>query len=204
MEAKFKQLLSDISAEYERFGDTQYKQDWNNFEPATDDQIAALEKAIGIDLPEELKTFLKLNTVRHGFTGNFGAMTAEDIKREWEMMKKLVDDGTFDGWVERRDGGNWNSGQIKKEWWSTDWIPFAVDGCGNLFCVDTAPGPNGKVGQIMNMENQDGQGPYATEWDSLENFLSAHLQYMREGRVMKWGEDLEVDRYSPSNPEFAA
>ena len=55
------------------------------------------------------------------------------------------------------------------------------------------PGPNGVKYQIMNMEVQDGQGPFATGYASFSDYLSSFVGDLEAGRftVDDWG--LTVD-----------
>ena len=39
-------------------------------------------------------------------------------------------------------------------WWHRNWIPITSDQCGNLECIDLAPGPRGTHGQIIDFDHE--------------------------------------------------
>jgi len=72
----------------------------------------------------------------------------------------LVDDG---GWEESPEG---NNEFVQKTFFDKKWIPFeASPEAGIVFYIDLNPGPNGKVGQIINMGPTGGpQGPVFSDF----------------------------------------
>jgi cell wall assembly regulator SMI1 len=64
--------------------------------------------------------------------------------------------------------------------WHTGWIPIAEDGCGNLYCVDLAPGPAGRVGQVIKWENAG--GPFASSSTDLAELLERYATALESGR----------------------
>lgn len=46
-------------------------------------------------------------------------------------------------------------GAVRGEAYSRAWLPFAYDGCGGALAIDAAPGPTGKVGQVINYGRGD-------------------------------------------------
>jgi len=165
-------------------GDIKYRV----LEKATDAMLASFEKKLGETLPEDFKLFLKLNDVAMSFDGGYYCLSLGEIVSIWNMMLEHVEEGTFDdGRVERHikeDFGNWDGNYLKKVWWSTKWIPFAEDGCGNTKCIDLGPGKNGKKGQIMSMEIQDAQGPFIDpdHHHSFSDYLHTQLGHYTSKR----------------------
>ncbi|MBN2534213.1 MAG: SMI1/KNR4 family protein [Spirochaetales bacterium] len=100
------------------------------------------------------------------------------------MNNELLDKGTFDdGRVKTTESNdNWEGNFIKKVWWNKKWIPVSADSCGNLYCIDFDPGENGRKYQMMNMEFQDGQGPFITKYISFTDYLEKHLEYLKNGQ----------------------
>lgn len=154
---------------------------YRSLKPATDEEIKAFEAKLGASLPDAYAAFLKNNDVAMAFDGGFEAMPLDRVIDSWEMMKEHLDNGVFDdGRVERHikeEFGNWDGDYVKKVWWSTKWIPFAEDSCGNMKCIDLDPGKNGEEGQITAMEVQDGQGPFATKYVSFSSYLENQLSF---------------------------
>jgi cell wall assembly regulator SMI1 len=117
--------------------------------PASDEQIAALEQALGVALPEDYTASLK---VHNGQSGPGGGMfdgslylSADEVLAQWAVWKDLQRDGPFDEF--RSDPVN----GIKDDWWNPAWIPFTHDGSGNHLCLDLDPAGAGRPGQIITM-----------------------------------------------------
>jgi len=83
-----------------------------------------------------------------------------ELMREPNFRKKIAKNEYFD------DGG-----RVRAVHYSDGWIPFAEDGGGCLLCVDFDPGPNGKIGQIVQWEIRGGGAFVRAE--SLRAFLRA-------------------------------
>jgi cell wall assembly regulator SMI1 len=86
-------------------------------------ECAALEKALGRPLPDELRTWLNWHNGQDpdligAFVDSFALMSSEDIAR---AARELQTD--------------------KEEGWQPEWIPFLDDGQGDYLCLD--PGPKG-------------------------------------------------------------
>jgi len=141
-------------------------------EPATIEQIAATERAVGRRLPDDLAGLYQLSDgqvdwaqlvqgqgggrERGRWVGSlFGAgwsfdslQQLESGYRAWADVRggyttdELASD--FDDMVEVR--GN---DPVKKLYTCPDWLPFATDGGGNSLAVDLAPEPGGTVGQVI-------------------------------------------------------
>ena len=191
-------LLHDIDVQYARIWSGWSKR---RFPAASAPAIEAFEKTLGHPLPADFRELLLLSTTEHPLHGGYVCSPLDGIIADWHMMKSLLDAGTFDdGRVGATEpAGNWDSGKLAKVWWHAGWVPFAVDGCGNMVCVDLAPGPKGVVGQLVKMEVQDGQGPFASDFASVEQLLAHHLELVRTGRY-KLEDDgyiLSPDRYRP-------
>jgi cell wall assembly regulator SMI1 len=165
-------------------------------QPASHQDLAAFEAQLGEDLPEDYRTFLLENTIRHNFMGNFACLSLPQIIRIWENMGQLLDEGAFaDGriqWHLDQGFGNWADGRIKQVWWSRAWVPVSEDSCGNLKCIDLDPGPRGKKYQMLQMEIQDGQGPYSFGFSSFTSYLRYYLDSLIMGdfRVESGGIEL--------------
>lgn len=74
------------------------------------------------------------------------------------------------------------TGVIQDLWWHEFWIPFAEDGGGNFLCIDMAPGPNGNLGQIIQVERDD--GAFETEFKSFSEWLKNYRDGLFSGKFM--------------------
>ncbi len=165
--------------------------------PATEAELAQFEAEFGEALPPEYRAFLLANDIRHNFSGNYDCLDLPAMVRQWRGMGALLAQGAFDdgrvAYHKANGFGNWKGGCLQEVWWSPQWLPFAEDSCGNLLCLDCAPGPNGRRYQLLDMEVQDGQGPFVADCASLAEYLQRHLTYLQNGQytLQEWG--IEID-----------
>lgn len=118
--------------------------------PASDEQIAALEQALGLKLPADYLACLKIH---NGQRTNFGGglfegsefLSSDQILDQWKIWKELLDDGDFEVAESEPASG------IGNDWWNAGWIPFTHDGGGNHLCIDLAPTVTGHTGQVISM-----------------------------------------------------
>ncbi len=196
-------LLAEIRNFYQRYAPGACG-DHTRITPATEQAIVQFEQQIGLTLPSDYREFLLSNDLRHSFDANYGCLELTEVVHCWQRMANQLAQGHFnDGRIEhhKTEGfGNWDGGFIQEVWWHLHWIPFAEDSCGNMVCIDCAPGPNGHLYQLLNMEVQDGQGPFISDYPSFTAYLECHLHYLQQGRYVadEWG--IEVDRWRPEQP----
>ncbi|HEY6495035.1 MAG TPA: SMI1/KNR4 family protein [Trebonia sp.] len=141
--------------------------------PATAEQVAAAEEAIGRRLPGDLAALYLLSdgqedwiNLRHGPDGAtrqrgrwagslFGAgwtfNELAEVRTEYQGWADLRRQYTpaeltddFDSVIEVR-----GTDPVKPLYTCADWIPFATDGGGNSLAADMAPEPGGSVGQVI-------------------------------------------------------
>ena len=189
-------LLVELNSLTRKIAPDSLAQKYCRVVPATEEQIREFQEFLGFSLPEDYRAFLVKNDIRHNFEHNFECLDVEGALRDWRMMTDLLNDGTFDdGRIEHHEVegfGNWHGDIIKKCWWSPKWIPVSQDSCGNMKCIDLDPGRAGHIGQMMAMEVQDGQGPYATEFTSFYSYLELHLNHLRAGRFEVFDHGIEI------------
>jgi cell wall assembly regulator SMI1 len=157
--------------------------------PPSELAVVAFEAMVGTKLPRSFRWFLLHNTIRHNFRTGYVCLSWEGVTRVWQMMSDLRQQGVFDDGRLEQCLMNGFDDRLQRVWWSDLWIPVSEDSCGNLICLDLAPGPAGEMGQMMLMEIQDGQGPFASPFASFEAYLGATLRDLEEGRfeVREWG-----------------
>lgn len=118
---------------------------------ATPAALAAVEKATRTPLPPELAAWWRLHDGGVPIFEYEGLGCAASLRRR-AGLEKLRRDGTFAA-HELFDDSGARFAAVK---WHTGWIPLAQDSCGNLYCIDLAPGPTGQVGQVLRWEVRGG------------------------------------------------
>ena len=133
---------------------------------ASDQKIAQLEQQLGVTLPEDYKTFLKLcdGQSEESEAGFYDGelLSVKSVKFQWDVWKRLLDDNAFEGIKSEPDEG------VRDDWWNPRWIPFTHDGGGNHLCLDLEPSEGGTVGQVITMwhdsEKRKIKFPSFTAW----------------------------------------
>ncbi|WP_339097520.1 SMI1/KNR4 family protein [Deinococcus sp. VB142] len=169
--------MSEISAVWERI-EAWYeaKGQTENLNPsASAEAIAQAEKDMGLTFPTELRESL----LRHDGSADGGWPTGEllSLERmadERKVWMDLLQDGTFDGNARHNEG----SETLEAGWWNPAWIPLDSDGGGNGAVIDLNPGPQGTVGQVIDMDHE--VGPNGPEYPSLAAYLDAMLERLSE------------------------
>lgn len=117
--------------------------------PATDEEIAALEAALGTRLPRDFVDCLKIHNGQSeaagGLLDNSEFLSTDAILDQWQVWKDLLESGDFDGIESEPEEG------IRSDWWNARWIPFTHNGGGDHYCLDMAPDQAGHAGQVITM-----------------------------------------------------
>jgi cell wall assembly regulator SMI1/ankyrin repeat protein len=154
---------------------------------ATDAQLQEVETATGLKLPAD---FVAAYTIHNGnqdgpddlspppepSKAGYFLLATEDIVAEWRSWKQLLDGGEFAGRQSGPDRG------IRDAWWHFGWLPFALNGGGDSYCLDLAPTPDGKVGQVITMSHETAERKLLTP--SFAQWL-ADLAESLEGGELK-------------------
>lgn len=187
-------LVAEIKAFYEHHAPGMLALHYR-VRPCTETQLAELEERLGVILPEDYKTFLGCCDFQMQLVGHFNTFGHEKLIDIWELMLTLQRAGAFRGRNAAYVAPNYGvaEGIIQPCWWHAAWIPFAEDSVGNLKCLDLAPAVNGVLGQVVEMEVQHAQGPFATQFPSFLAYLEAHLGYLRRGQYTVTDGLLEID-----------
>jgi cell wall assembly regulator SMI1 len=149
--------------------------------PATDHDIAELEKSIKLTLPTDLRDSLKVHngqndpTRCHSICGEGIFLNAAEIAERWRMNTEI------DEAESRRSPAVPGRGP----WWKRSCIPF-TDAEGNMLCIDMDATLGNRVGEIIchvhDSEIERGLG------DSLEEWLSSLAARLEAGRF-------RIDKY---------
>jgi cell wall assembly regulator SMI1 len=154
--------------------------DWNALgKPANEKQIAEANRSIGSRLPEDLAETYRLHNGGSQIFPNtidipFYLMPLDEVVDAWALQKKLVDVGEFTGRRPKPAVG------ILDQWWNEGWVPFASNGGGDYFCVDTAPAQSGTAGQIISHNHETGEHTLLAA--SLRQYLHELVCDLRDGK----------------------
>lgn len=173
--------MSSLAALWERIEAWYAAQDASELlNPGADEaEIAAAEKELGLSFPPDLRESL----LRHDGSADGGwprgeLLSLERIAQERSVWMELLQDGTFDP----NSDHNADSDALQAGWWHAGWIPLDTDGGGNSAVVDTAPGPDGQAGQIVDMDHE--AGPSGPDYVSLQEYLAAVADELETGEYV--------------------
>ena len=118
---------------------------------ATPTALANAEAALGVLLPNDMRTLYKL---ADGQTENgpslldtFSLMPLTEVVEAAAFLNDFFLDGDN---AENPDHEPIEADpSIRSIWWSRDWIPLMTNGAGDYFCLDLNPAPGGMAGQII-------------------------------------------------------
>ncbi|MBY5456443.1 hypothetical protein HFO89_08740 [Rhizobium leguminosarum] len=146
--------------------------------PAGEPDLSALKLATGVSLPTDLRASL----LRHNGGGSihgYDYLDADWAAELWQRLTAQLQQGDFEGLVPADATG----ARFTPVWWSPKWLPVAEHRAGTIVCVDTAPGPQGSQGQILQLELND-EGPSATDWRSFAEWLDAYRGDLEAGKYL--------------------
>lgn len=122
--------------------------------PASEDEIAQAERALGVALPGDVRASLRRHDGQEPDIPLFAGWSLLPCRRvvaEWRVWKDLLDAGRL------RDREAQAEGAVRAEWWNPRWIPITGDGTGDHHCVDLSPAPGGTSGQVITMWHDSGR-----------------------------------------------
>lgn len=115
-------------------------------EGASDADLKKAAQVLSCVLPDDMTESYRIHDGTRGsasLLGEWELLSLDGIVKEWKILKKLYDDGTFEG-LEGDAGVG-----IQSDWWNPRWIPVGGNGSGDFLCVDLNPPPAGTSGQII-------------------------------------------------------
>jgi cell wall assembly regulator SMI1 len=136
---------------------------------ASEKALRALEKAIGTELPADLRASLAI----HDGGGTFESyeyLGVVGIERAWRRWSDLHRSGKL---AKKRIA----EPRALKVWWDDGWIPFAEDSAGNLICADSART------RLVAVEVQDSQGVFAHKARSFGQWLRFFREKLDAGEL---------------------
>jgi len=155
--------------------------------PATEQQIADLQAALGVTLPDDYIMCLKIH---NGQAANVGGMfdgyeflSTDAILEQWTVWKGLLDGGEF---VDI-ESSPLNAG-IRSDWWNARWIPFTHNGCGDHLCLDLAPATSGTLGQVITMWHDSAERELLSP--SFGSWFKSYMKLVFSGEIV-YSEDYD-------------
>jgi cell wall assembly regulator SMI1 len=158
------------------------------------DEISELERAMGLNLPPDLRRSLEIHNGQNdpsrclNFCGVVSLLSTSEILSNWKMLSETNSEFDKEEWVKER--------AAKLDWWRASCIPFG--NCeGDFSCVDTSAAgdlPAGRVVQHTH-DGEIGETNIRDFTDWLERVASS-LEAEKFDR--------KVHGYFTSYPEFAA
>lgn len=149
--------------------------------PASARELADTERFLGVQFPEDVRAgYLRHNGQTQDspwMLDGWELLCLERIRDEWKVWKDLLDGGDFAGIQSDADGL-----AVRNDWWSPAWIPLTYSGSGDHHCLDLAPGPQGRPGQIIQMWHDDGARPVVAV--SFEAWLSDFADGLEAGEFV--------------------
>lgn len=148
---------------------------------SSEQEIRELEKIIDKSLPVDLRAWLTLFGENPFSFWEYEGLRLKRIISSWKMLDELVKEGAFDEftpWDIKEDNP-----YIRCQWWHPGWLPFAMDGCGNYYCIDLDPPTRaGSRGQVIAWEKHGGPcGPMAT---SFLGYLQDYRDKLLSGKFV--------------------
>jgi len=119
--------------------------------PATDAQVDALERLVGIPLPNSYRQLYRWHDGeeddRWGHFYGLPLMSLRQAGAGWTVWSKVL--ASFGGNRYMIPGAGWPHGAVDPAYINPRWIPLIRDGSGNHIGLDFDPWPGGRVGQII-------------------------------------------------------
>jgi cell wall assembly regulator SMI1 len=157
-------LKREAEATFERLGQAFHQRtglpiaqtNWYASLNAAQPQVAEAERVMGISLPADL---VACYAASHGVLETCGWhwWPLHDVALKFRLMNTIAYELRLGepGWF-APEGHFSADGAVRADAWHRGWIPVAessADPHGYLLCVDTAPGPNGQWGQLIEVQN---------------------------------------------------
>jgi cell wall assembly regulator SMI1 len=140
--------------------------------PATDAEVEWLQERLGVSLPADFITCLKVHDGQKGRSdwlfGDWEFLPSRRIVDEWSVWKGLLDAGDFEDAQAQTEPG------VKALWWAPEWIPFTANGYGDHHCLDLSPDVGGRVGQVITIWHDDDRR--SKESSSFSEWFAAFVE----------------------------
>lgn len=144
---------------------------------ATAEQIGALERAIGQQLPVDVRESFAL----HNGCGNLlftrESLTTEGAEYDWGVWRSVAGHNE----EHREDMRGFPPDTVALDYTNAGWIPLTRDPRENHIGVDLAPGPKGVRGQVIIFGRDEKEKCVLA--DSWGEFLADYASYLESGVI---------------------
>jgi cell wall assembly regulator SMI1 len=155
------------------------------------EDYASLSLLFGIEIPEEVKAYYRRPDVPRctgALVDGWSFLSLKRLCYYWLIQRN--DLGLPVSWS--NSPVTWSTLECASVIWHPNWLPFMLHASGLQYCIDLAPGPHGRMGQILlyNDRYDDVSGPFGPSpflkvvAPGIQEFFSALAN------------DLEVGRYA--------
>ncbi|MEC2074778.1 SMI1/KNR4 family protein [Metabacillus fastidiosus] len=155
--------------------ETGFKEKLNLQPGAREEDFQLIETALGVTLPEEMKSFYRVYNGQNWasefecFVRNLTLSPISEIIDNWKFIQEEFDPDEFDDDLAADIGT-----ELKPVLWNPKWIPIAENGGGDYLCIDTDPSEAGSAGQILYFWHD--WGDRSIEAKSLFEFIEICLE----------------------------
>jgi cell wall assembly regulator SMI1 len=119
--------------------------------PATDAQVDALQRLVGVDLPRSYRALYHWhngeNDDRWGHFYGLPLLPLDQAASEWLAWKRILAEFGGNRYMVR--GAGWPAGAVDPAYINPAWLPLTADGSGNHIGLDFDPWPGGRMGQVI-------------------------------------------------------
>ena len=168
--------------------------------PADDAELARLGTTIGASLPPSLVNLYRWRNGQRdlGQGGPFyglAFLSIADVIEQWEVWRGVEDMPESDMRSLDESQSSVVQGVVKELYTNRLWIPIAHDWGGNHVGVDLDPGPNGRVGQVINF-GRDEEAKFVLG-QTVDDFIDRIATELEAGNFVL---DEEEDGFNTKNP----
>ncbi|MEA1072177.1 SMI1/KNR4 family protein [Sphingomonas sp. LY160] len=119
--------------------------------PATDAQIDAFERLVGLTLPKSYRQLYRWHDGEDDDRwGHIYGLPIESLRQaasDWTAWNETI--AEFGGNRYIVPASSWPAGTVDPAYANPRWIPLTLDGSGNHIGLDFDPWPGGRVGQVI-------------------------------------------------------
>jgi cell wall assembly regulator SMI1 len=178
-----------------------------NLLPSADDaELARLEATLGVSLPPSFRNLYRWRNGQRddGQAGPFyglGFLSIPDVIARWELWNEILEDMSESDMRSLDESqSSVAPGVVKERYANRLWVPFVHDWGGNHIGVDLDPGPNGRVGQVINF-GRDEEAKFVLG-QTVDDFIDRIAAELEAGNFVISEEDDGFNTKSPPSGHF--
>ncbi len=160
--------------------------------PASDAQLDAFERLVGLAMPQSWRQLYKWhdgeNDDRFGHFYGIPLLPLKQAGTEWRNWKATL--AEFGGNRYVVPGAAWPKDAVDPAYTNPRWIPLTADGSGNHIGLDFDPWPGGRIGQVILFGRDEDVKVVLAE--SLGRFLAWVAELLESGNFRLTAEREEV------------